>query len=184
MSRETRLRIVLGLNLALIAGLVVVGLTAHSLGVLAAGGDYLADATAIGVSLFAIALSRRPPTPRRPSGYPRATAIAALTNGLFLSVVVIVVTAEAVRRLIDGGGRVDGLPVVIASGIAAIVMLIGAAILGGDADDDADTEATRRTCAPSFSTRSRMPRQRPESRSAAASSSRPAARIGWTPLSH
>ena len=50
MTREARLTIVLVLNLAMIVALVVVGLTAHSLGVLAVGGDYLADAAAVGIS--------------------------------------------------------------------------------------------------------------------------------------
>jgi Co/Zn/Cd efflux system component len=49
--------VVLALNVVLVTGLVVVGLTAHSLGVLAAGADYIADAAAIGVSQ---ALSDRP----------------------------------------------------------------------------------------------------------------------------
>ena len=128
--------IVVGLNLLLVASLVLVGLSAHSLGVLAAGGDYLADAAAIRVSLLAIAMGHRPPTPRRPNGYPRATAIAALVNGLFLLFVVVVVIVEGVRRLSHGVSVVDGLPVVIVSGIAAAVMVVGAIILGHDADDD------------------------------------------------
>jgi hypothetical protein len=49
-SQSQRLALVLGLNLALVAALVIVGVTAHSLGVLAAGVDYLADAAAIAVS--------------------------------------------------------------------------------------------------------------------------------------
>jgi cobalt-zinc-cadmium efflux system protein len=72
-TRTTRLAVVLLLNLALVAGLVVAGISAHSIGVLAAGGDYLADAAAIGISLLAIGLARRPPTRRRPGGYPHAT---------------------------------------------------------------------------------------------------------------
>ena len=58
-TRTTRLTVVLLLNLALVAGLVVAGIGAHSIGVLAAGGDYLADAAAIGISLLAIGLARR-----------------------------------------------------------------------------------------------------------------------------
>ncbi len=143
MSRATRLAVVLALNLALIAGLVTVGITAHSLGVLAAGGDYLADALAIVVSLLAIRLGRRPPTLGRPNGHPRATAIAALINGLFLAFVVVVVFVEAARRLIDGAEPVDGLPVVVSSGIAAVAMLIGATVLGGDDDDNDDTDGDR-----------------------------------------
>ena len=67
MARTTRLAVVLLLNLALVAGLVVAGIGAHSVGVLAAGGDYLADAAAIGVSLLAIGLARRAPTRRQPA---------------------------------------------------------------------------------------------------------------------
>ena len=48
MTRTPRLTLVLLLNLPPVAGLVVAGISAHSVGVLAAGGDYLADAAAIG----------------------------------------------------------------------------------------------------------------------------------------
>ena len=99
MTRTTRLVVVLLLNLALVAGLVVAGIGAHSVGVLAAGGDYLADAAAIGISLLAIGLARRAPTPRRPDGYPRATAYAALINVTVLLVVVAVVAVGAAGRL-------------------------------------------------------------------------------------
>jgi Co/Zn/Cd efflux system component len=50
MSRAQRLIVVLVLNLSLVAGLVAVGVGAHSLGVLAEGGDYLLDAAGAGVA--------------------------------------------------------------------------------------------------------------------------------------
>jgi len=142
-TRTTRLAVVLLLNLALVAGLAAAGISAHSVGVLAAGGDYLADAAAIGVSLFAIGRARRPPTRRRPDGYPRATAYAALLNVTLLLVVVAAVAAGAIGRLVTGPGHVHGLPVLIASGIAALVMLGGGLILRGDADDPEDSEGDR-----------------------------------------
>jgi len=134
-TRTTRLAVVLLLNLALVAGLVVAGVGAHSLGVLAAGGDYLADAAAIAISLLAIGLAHRPPTRRRPSGYPRATAYAALVNVTLLLAVVAAVAA--------GTGHVHDLPVLIASGIAALVMLGGGLILRGDAAGPGDSEGDR-----------------------------------------
>lgn len=140
-DRRTRLVVVLGLNLVLIVGLIVVGATAHSLGVLAAGGDYLADSGAILLALFAIWLRQRPPSARRPNGYPHATAFAALINGGLLGAVVIVVMVSALWRLVHGTGEVHGLPVLIMSGVAAGVMVVGAVVLGGDVDDDGDTEA-------------------------------------------
>ncbi len=137
---QTRLVVVLLLNLLLIAGLVIVGLAAHSLGALAAGVDYLADASAIGVSLLAIRLSRRPPTAKRPGGYPGATNIAALINVGWLLLLNIGVVITAIQRLASGVPQVHGLPVLIVSAIAAAVMLAGALILGGDIDDDDDGE--------------------------------------------
>jgi len=143
MMRRTRLVIVLGLNLVLIAVLVVVGSAANSLGVLAAAGDYVADSGAILLALFAIWLSERPPSPRRPNGYPHATAYAAVINATLLGVVVVVVIVTAIWRLVDGTEHVDGAPVLIASAFAACVMAVGAVILGGDVDDDGDTDADR-----------------------------------------
>lgn len=139
MTTTSRLWIVLIANLVLVGGLVAVGLGAHSIGVDAEAADYLADAAAIGVSLLAIHLSRRPPTPRHPRGHPRATRYAALVNAGWLLVVSLLVAAGAAQRLIGGVHVVRGLPVLIVSGIAAIVMLGGALVLGGDVDLDSAT---------------------------------------------
>ncbi|MFI4971072.1 MAG: cation diffusion facilitator family transporter [Hyphomicrobiales bacterium] len=136
LSRVTRLWIVLGLNIVLVGVLVVVGIGAHSLGVLAEGADYLADAAAIAVSLLAIWLSGRPATPVRPLGYPKATTWAALVNGGWLLTLTGLVSAGAIDRLATGTRHVHGLPVLIASSAAAAVMAVGAFILGGDDDDD------------------------------------------------
>jgi cobalt-zinc-cadmium efflux system protein len=131
-SRTRRLTIVLALNLGLVAALVIVGLAAHSLAVLAAGVDYLADAAAIGVSLFAIRLASRPPSRARPDGYPNATNIAAAVIAGWLLVLNIAIIVAAIQRLAAGTRRVEGLPVLIVSGIAAGVMLAGALVLLGD----------------------------------------------------
>lgn len=143
MSRVKRLTVVLLLNLGLITALVIVGLAAHSLAVLAAGADYLADAAAIGVSLLAIWLASRPPSPARPHGYPNATNIAALVNAGWLLVLNIAIAAAAIQRLAEGTRRVEGLPVLIVSGIAAAVMLAGALVLSGD--PTARTTTARKT---------------------------------------
>jgi cobalt-zinc-cadmium efflux system protein len=143
MSRTTRLAVVLWLNLALIGGLVAVGATAHSLGVLAAAGDYFADAVGIGISLLAIMLSRRSETARRPHGFPRATTVAALFNGALLLSIVVLVIAEGVRRLATGTGHVHGLPVVLASTPAALAMLVGALIHRNDREEPDDDDGDR-----------------------------------------
>jgi cobalt-zinc-cadmium efflux system protein len=131
MSRTRRLAVVLLLNVALVAALVVTGRVAHSLAVLAAGADYLADAAAIGVSLLAIWLAARP------HGHPLATAVAALVNAGWLLTVNIVIVVAAIERLAAGTHRVAGLPVLVVSAVAAVVMLAGTLILGAD-DGDGD----------------------------------------------
>ena len=112
----------------MVAGLVAVGVAGHSVGMLAAGGDYLADSGAIVLALLAIWLRDRPPTARRPQGYPRATAYAALENrGLLLGCRGRVHPRAAAQRT----GHFYGLPVMPAAAVvAAAVMVAGPACPG------------------------------------------------------
>src|SRR5262249_4076313 len=136
MSRAQRLIVVLVLNLALVVGLVVVGVTAHSIAVLAEGGDYLLDAAGVCVALLAIWLAGRPATRTRPEGYPNATSVAALINAGWLLILELLVGGVALDRLSRDRVTVDGLPVLVMSGVAAVTMLVGALILRADEDDD------------------------------------------------
>ena len=133
MSKARRLGLVLLLNLLLVAALVVVGVAAHSLGVLAAGVDYLADAAAIGISLTAIWLARQ--SARQYRRWADPTHIAALVNAGWLLALNVWVVVAAIRRLVSGATEVHGLPVLIVSATAAAVMFIGAMIVGGDLDN-------------------------------------------------
>jgi cobalt-zinc-cadmium efflux system protein len=137
MSRTRRLQVVLVLNLALVTALVAVGVTAHSIAVLAEGGDYLLDAAGVIVAMLAIRL-----TAIRPSldgQQPTATRVAALINGGWLLLLELLVAGAAVDRLVSHVPVVDGLPVLIVSGIAAVAMAGGALVLRGDNDDSADS---------------------------------------------
>jgi cation diffusion facilitator family transporter len=138
MSKTRRLGLVLLLNLLLVAALVVVGMTAHSLGVLAAGVDYLADAAAIGISLTAIWLAHQ--SARQYRRWADPTHIAALVNAGWLVALNVWVVVAAIRRLVSGATEVHGLPVLIVSATAAVVMFIGAIIVGGDLDNDDGAE--------------------------------------------
>ena len=134
LSRTQRLLVVLVLNLGLVAALVIVGLTAHSLAVLAEGSDYLLDAAGVGVALLAIRLSARP---ARPDGRPAPADVAALVNCGWLLALEVLVAAAAAERLLTRTPQVHGLPVLIVSGIAALTMTAGALVLQADADTDA-----------------------------------------------
>ena len=129
MSRTQRLIIVLLLNLGLVVGLLAVGITAHSLAVLAEGSDYLVDAAGVAVALLAIRLS--------------VTHLAALINCGWLLVLEVLVIGAAADRLATRTPDVHGLPVLIASGIAALIMTAGALVLRGDVDGDDDKAGER-----------------------------------------
>lgn len=130
MTQSQRLSIVLTLNVLLIVGLVIVGLSAHSLGVLAAGGDSVADSLAIGLGLFAIRVRERS------GGSSKATTRVAAVNATLLLLITGGVAIEGVRRLLGDSPHVNGLPVLIASTVTMVVMIGCAIIAGGDDDDD------------------------------------------------
>ncbi len=127
MTQQKRLELVLGLNLLMITGLVVGGLASHSLGVLAAGGDYAADSTAIILGIIAIQFSKHP------HGHPKATTYVAFINATALLVVTTIVMYEGIHRLTSHTPQIAGLPVLIVSVVATISMVISAVILGKDA---------------------------------------------------
>jgi cobalt-zinc-cadmium efflux system protein len=133
-SGTQRLIVVLALNLGLVAALLIVGITAHSLAVLAEGSDYLLDAAGVAVALLAIRLSARP------TGQTRPTDVAALVNCGWLLVLEILVVGAAAERLLTRTPQVHGLPVLIVSGVAALTMTAGALVLRADADADADDD--------------------------------------------
>jgi cobalt-zinc-cadmium efflux system protein len=126
-SQRRRIAVVLCLNLALIAGLVVAAVAAGSVSLLAAAGDTVGDCVGLVLGLIAIALRDR--DPHHPHAQ-RPIAIAALVNAGLLLAVTVGVVIESVLRLAEGSPEVDGLPVVIASVATVVVMLAGAAVLG------------------------------------------------------
>ena len=135
LSRTQRLTVVLILNLALVTSLIAVGVAAHSIAVLAAGSDYLLDAAGVGVALLAIRLSARPPARPARAGT-RTSQTSPRLSTRWLLILELLVASIAADRLITGTSRVDGLAVLIVSGIAALAMGLAAAVLRGDADDD------------------------------------------------
>ncbi len=115
----------------MIAGLVIIGLSSHSLGVLAAGGDFIADSAAIVLGLIAIRISQHP------HGHSKATSIVALINSVFLFAVTLFVIFGAMQRLLGHTPVIEALPVVIISAISALVMIVGVFILGNtDSKED------------------------------------------------
>jgi len=136
LSQSRRLAIVLALNLVLIGGLVIGGIVARSVSVLAAAGDTLADCVALVLGLIAIALRDRDRDRDRDTdnSHPtRPIAVAALVNATILMAVTLSVVIEAILRLRAGSPVVLGLPMAVVSLVTLAVMIAGALVLGGSA---------------------------------------------------
>jgi cobalt-zinc-cadmium efflux system protein len=101
----------------------------------------LTPTAGVGVALLALRLAR-PAGRGRLSGHPNATNVAALINSGWLLVLELLVAGAAAYRLVTGTPPVDGLPVLIVSGIAALVMTAGALVLRGDPDDEDEGAAS------------------------------------------
>ena len=127
-KREQKLRVVMWLNIAIVAAQVVFGIVAHSLGLIADAGHNLTDVAAVLTSLIAVRLTRRAANPQRSFGYHRATVLAAQANAASILVVTALVTYEAIRRLTHPTA-VDGAVVIVvalaaaAANLAAVVVL-------------------------------------------------------------
>lgn len=126
-SQRRRLAIVLALNLALIGGLVTVGIAARSVSVLAAAGDTFADSVALALGLIAVTLRDRNPDGL---GANRPIAVVAVINATLLIAVTVGVAIEAIMRLVDGSPAVLGLPMAAVALITLGVMIAGALVLG------------------------------------------------------
>lgn len=123
--REQRRRIAWALAIAgvYMAAEIVGGLLANSLALLADAGHMATDVAALGISLWAMRLAERPPTPELTYGYHRAEILAALLNGAILVAVTFYIFLEAYRRLLAPPEVVGGTMIAIASGGLAVNLL-------------------------------------------------------------
>jgi cobalt-zinc-cadmium efflux system protein len=91
--------VVLGLLAGFFVFELAVGFWSHSLSLLADAGHMLSDVAALGLTLAATWLARKPASGRATFGYRRAEVLAALVNGISLVAIALFVTAEAIDRL-------------------------------------------------------------------------------------
>jgi cobalt-zinc-cadmium efflux system protein len=93
------IKVALGLIVLFMAFEVVMAFVGHSLALLADAGHMLTDAGALGASLFAIRLAKRPAAGPWTFGFRRAEVLSAQANGITLLVISALVAFEAIRRL-------------------------------------------------------------------------------------
>lgn len=93
-----RLALALGFSAVYMLAEAVGGWFTGSLALLADAGHMLSDVAALGLSLFAMWMAGRPPTPKRTYGYHRMEILAALANGATLVAISFFILSEAVER--------------------------------------------------------------------------------------
>jgi len=103
------------------------GWLANSLALLADAGHMLSDVAALGLSVFALTVARRPPTPDKSYGYLRIEILAALANGVTLVVISLLIFWQAWHRLRAPEPVEGGLMLVVAA--AGLAVNIFAAFL-------------------------------------------------------
>ena len=116
-SDSRRLAVALALIVGLIGVEVVAGILADSLALLSDAAHMLTDAAALGLSLVAIRLVRRPAGGNLTFGLRRAEVLSAQANGATLLVLGGLIVYEGIRRLID--------PPAPAGTVVLVVALVG-----------------------------------------------------------
>jgi cobalt-zinc-cadmium efflux system protein len=120
-SSDSRyIAIALGLIACFLVFEVIMAFAGHSLALLADAGHMLTDAGALGASLLAVRLARRPASGAWTFGLKRAEVLSAQANGITLLVISALVAFEAISRLIH--------PRPVTGGIVVAVAAIGVAV--------------------------------------------------------
>lgn len=125
---SARLSWVLGLTAAFMIAELVGGLLSGSLALLADAGHMFTDVAALGLSVFAMRLARRPPSQKRTYGWARVEILAALVNGATLLVIAGLIVWEAWERLRDPVS-IDGTIMLVVAGAGLLVNIVGAILL-------------------------------------------------------
>jgi len=104
------------------------GILSNSLALIGDAAHMFTDTLALGLSLFALSIAKRPASQTRTYGYLRAEILAALTNGIVLILISAYLSYEAYRRFTEPPQIQGGLMLVVAI-IGLLANVIGLAIL-------------------------------------------------------
>jgi len=109
---------------------VVGGVLTNSLALLSDAGHMFSDIAALGLSLFAFQMARRPATTKKTYGYHRLEILSALINGLTLWLIVGIIFHEAYKRFFDPP-EVQSLGMLVVATLGLGVNIAAALILHG-----------------------------------------------------
>lgn len=135
-TARMRLAVALAITVTVLVAEVIGGVLSGSLALLADAGHLSSDAIGLVVALVASVVAARPATARHTFGFRRVEVLAALVNGVLLSVVAVLVAVEGVRRLVQASADpraidVAPLPMLLVAVVGLIANLVCLLILRG-----------------------------------------------------
>ncbi len=122
------LKLILSLTSAFFVVQVLIGFNIGSLALISDAGHMLVDVAGLVMALLAISFSQKPATPVRTYGFYRAEILASLLNSLFLILLSIFISFEAIQRLLHPS-EINGLPIIIVASIGLGINLLGIRLL-------------------------------------------------------
>jgi cobalt-zinc-cadmium efflux system protein len=129
-NETRRLKWALAISLLYFFAELIAGFMTNSLALLSDAGHMLSDVGALGLSLFAFRMARRPATHHSTYGFHRMEILAALFNGLALWLIVGMIFAAAYNRL-SKPPEVESFWMIVVAVIGLLVNLVAAVILHG-----------------------------------------------------
>src|SRR5512139_1921168 len=134
LTSEKRLFLTLSITLFILLAEVVGGLLSNSLALLSDAGHVLTDAFALGLSLIASRISKRPSDYRATYGYQRVGLLAAVINGLSLLMIAAFIFYESYKRLMSPP-QIDVSLMLLIAGFGLAGNLAMALIIGTEHED-------------------------------------------------
>ena len=134
-TEKKKLILSLAITLMVMAVELVGGLLTNSIALISDAGHMFTHAFAIGISLAAILIARKPLCHHRTFGLFRAEILAAFVNGIFLLVVAGVIVYESVERLLHPQ-EVLGIEMMSIAFIGLITNVVSILILRGSHKED------------------------------------------------
>ena len=130
-------KLILSLSITSIVMIVEVvgGFLTHSIALISDAGHMFTHCFALGISLAAIMIARKPLCHHRTFGLYRAEIVAAFVNGLFLLFVVAIIIYEAILRIIHPE-EVLSLHMLMIAFVGLVVNLVSIGILHGSHKQD------------------------------------------------
>ena len=134
-TNQRRLLIALAITGLMTVVELVGGVLSNSLALLGDAGHMFTDTLALGLSLFALTLAKRPASQNRTYGFHRAEVLAALTNGAILILISVFIFYKAYQRFVEPPEVRGGLMLTVAA-VGLVANLVGILVLRSASRDN------------------------------------------------